>query len=151
MLKFYKLSVLFALVCILLTACASHTATTPVPVTPTVENPYAPQTADNTMLRGDAEIVSISPMMTTSIPPRVLISLAYHLPTPCDQLRVSISQPDSQNRIHLDIYGVASKDKPCNLMALVTPLVASIDLGFFPTGQYTIWVNGQQSGEFSVK
>jgi hypothetical protein len=64
---------------------------------------------------------------------------------------VSISQPNSQNSIQLDIYGVAPKDKPCNLMALLTPQETNISLGSFPTGHYSVWVNGQQSGEFDAQ
>jgi hypothetical protein len=147
MFKLFRLTIIIALVGILFTACTAK----PVTVTPTVDNPYKPQSGDDTMMRGDAEIVTMAPAFTTSSPPEVFVSLAYRLPTPCYQLRVSISQPDSQNRILLEIYGMAPKDKPCTLMALATPLEASIDLGVFPVGQYTIWVNGQQSGEFSVK
>jgi len=101
------------------------------------------------MARGDAEIVSASVLMAESFPPQISVSLAYRLPTPCYQLRVSISQPDSQNRIQLEIYGVAFKDKPCNLMALLMPQETNISLGSFPAGHYSVWVNGVQVGEFN--
>jgi hypothetical protein len=100
------------------------------------------------MMRGDIEIVSASVLMAESFPPQISFSLAYLLTTPCYQLRASIGQPDSQNRIQMEIYGVAPKDKPCNLMALLTPQEANISLGNFPAGHYTVWVNGVQVGEF---
>lgn len=100
------------------------------------------------MMRGEAEIVSASVLTAESFPPQISVSLAYRLPTPCFQLRVSISQPDSQNEIYLDIYGVAPKNKSCTLMALLTPLEANISLASFPAGHYTVWVNGHQVGEF---
>ncbi|MCX6034595.1 MAG: hypothetical protein NTV38_06415 [Chloroflexi bacterium] len=62
---------------------------------------------------------------------------------------MSISQPDSLNRIQLEIYGVALKDMPCNQMALLTPQEANISLGSFPTGHFTVWINGVQVGEFN--
>jgi hypothetical protein len=120
-------------------------------MTPQGNNPYLPQSGDETMLRGDAEIVSISVLMAETLPPHFSISLAYRLPTTCYQLRVTISQPDSQNRIQLGIYGLVPKDKPCNMMALLTPQEASIGLGSFPAGHYTVWVNGQQVGEFDAQ
>ena len=103
------------------------------------------------MIRGDAEIVSASVLMAESYPPQISVSLAFWLPTPCYQLRESISRPDSQNRIQLEIYGVAPKDKPCNLMALLTPQAANISLCSFPAGHYSVWVNGQQVGEFDAQ
>jgi hypothetical protein len=137
-----KSYVLILFVGILLAACAAPTAT-PIPAA----NLYGSQPGDETMMRGDVEIVSASVMTA----PSVSVSLSYRLPTPCYQLRVSISQPDSQNRIQLSIYALAPKDKPCTLMALLTPLEASISLGSFPTGSYTVWINGEQVGQFSAR
>jgi hypothetical protein len=135
---------------ILLTACAAQPASTSIPFPSQTNNPYAPQSGDEAMMRGAAEIVSVSVEVTKTLPAPISVPLAYHLPTPCHQLRVNISQPDSQNRINLDVYGVALKDKPCALMALSTPMEASISLGSFPSGHYTVWVNGQQAGEFDI-
>ena len=132
---------------VLLAACSSQPAATPDPMT----NPYAPQSGDETMMQGEVEIVSASVLMVESSPSQVSVSLAYRLPTPCYQLHASISQPDNQNRIQMGIYSVAPKDKPCNLMALLTPLETSISLGNFPAGHYTVWVNGQQVGEFDAQ
>jgi hypothetical protein len=60
-----------------------------------------------------------------------------------------VSQPDAQNRIDVNAYAVAEKNKACTLMALATPLQASLDLGSFPQGQYSVWLNGKQVGEFA--
>jgi hypothetical protein len=61
---------------------------------------------------------------------------------------VEISEPDADNRITLKAYAVAEKDKPCALMALATPLQASLNLGSFPNGHYSVWLNENQIGEF---
>jgi hypothetical protein len=148
--KLGKSFVLIVIVGFLLASCTSQPVDSPAPVSPQGNNPFAPQSGDETMARGDAEIVSASVLAAESFPPQISLSLAYRLTTPCHQLRVSISQPDSQNRIHLEIYGVAPKDKPCNLMALITPQEARFSLGSFPTGHYTIWVNGVQIGAFDA-
>jgi hypothetical protein len=100
------------------------------------------------MMQSSAEIVSASVITGESFPPQISVSVAYKLITPCNSLRVNISQPDSAKRIQLELYGVAPKDKPCSLMALATPQQATISLGSFPTGQYTVWINGVQIGEF---
>jgi hypothetical protein len=148
---FSKSIVLIALVGVLLSSCASQPLTSPVPVTPQGNNPYAPQSGDEALARGDTEIVSASILVAESFPLQISVSLAYRLPTPCYQLRAKIDQPDSQNRIQLEIYGVAPKDKPCNLMALLTPQETNISLGSFPAGHYIVWINGQQSGEFDTQ
>jgi hypothetical protein len=146
-----KTLILIALIGSLLAACTSHPTATPIPVPPQGNNPYAPQPDDEALTRGDAEIVSTSVLKAESFPPQVSVSLAYRLPTPCFQLRVSISQPDNQNRIQVEVYGVTPKDTPCNLMALLTPLETNISLGSFLAGHYSVWVNGQQAGEFDTK
>ena len=132
----------------LLVGCTAQP--TPTPTAFQGNNPYAPQSGDEAMMRGEAEIVSASVLVAESYPPQLSVQFSYRLPTPCYQLRVTVSQPDSQNRINLDVYGVAPKDKPCSLMALLTPLDGSISLGSFPAGHYTVWVNGVQVGEFDA-
>lgn len=149
--KLGKSLVWITLVGTLLGACTSESSATPIPLNPQEKTPYAPQPGDGTMIRGDAEIVSASVLMAESYPPRISVSLAYWLPTPCYRLRVSISQPDSQNRIQLEIYGLAPRDKPCTLMALLTPQETNIYLGSIPTGHYSVWVNGEQGGEFDAQ
>jgi hypothetical protein len=141
--------VLIAFVGALLAACSSQPTATPVPVTPQGNNPYVPQPGDEIMMRGNADIVSGSILMVESFPPQISVSLAYRLTNPCYQLCVSISQPDSLNRIQLEIYGVAHKDMPCNQIALLTPQEANISRGSFPAGHYTVWVNGVQVCEFN--
>ena len=146
-----KSFILILLIGTLLVACTSQPAGIPIPTTPATGNPYAPQPADGSMTRGDAEIVSTSLLVSESQPPEVSISLAYRLPTPCTQLRVIIGQPDSQNCIHLDVYGLTPKDKACNLMALLPPLETSINLSIYPAGHYSVFMNGQQVGVFDAR
>jgi hypothetical protein len=145
--KLIKATIFGFFTCALLVACAMNPVATAVPAA----NPYAPQRSDDNMMRGDPEIVSASVISAESSPSQVSILLGYRLPTPCYELRVNISQPDNQNRIQLVIYGVAPKDKPCTLMALLTPMEANIGLGSFPAGHYTTWVNGTQIGEFDAQ
>ncbi len=101
-------------------------------------------------MRGEVTIDSASLSLAGTKPERVTLSFAYFPPTPCYQLRVEVSQPDAQNRIDVSAYGVAEKDKACTLMALATPLQASLDLGSFPQGHYSLWLNGVQVGEFDA-
>jgi hypothetical protein len=154
---------IFAFAIILFTACspaitpapalATETnlpATAAAPVAPParLNNPYAPQAADSSMMRGDLTIESSSLTVTKGTPPQVTLDFAYRQPTPCFQLRMEVSLPDAQGRININAYAVADKDKACTLMALATPLQASLDLGAFPHGHYSVWLNGVKVDEF---
>jgi hypothetical protein len=130
---------------LLLVACASQASAAP---TLQFDNPYPPQAGDSSLMRGEVTIDSASINVAESRPPQITLDFAYFQPTPCYQLRVEASGPDSQGRIDITAYAVAEKDKPCTLMALATPLQASVPLGAFPGGHYTVWLNGVQVGQF---
>ena len=104
-------------------------------------------------LRFGDSLTSTSPLAQVVIlpaPPQVMVNVAYFQPTPCYQLRVEPSGPNAQNQINLKAYAIAEKDKPCSLMALSTPLQASLNLGSLPKGHYTVFLNGNQIGEFDL-
>jgi hypothetical protein len=151
MLRLTRSILLMTLAGALLTACAAQTTATPAPLPTQDNNPYAPQPSDGTMLRSEVEIVSATVQAGKSLPADVSLLLSFRLATPCNELRVSISQPDSQDRIQMEIYSLAPKDMPCSLMAIITPLETTISLGSVPQGHYTVWVNGQQVGEFDTQ
>lgn len=137
---------------LLLAACAPKATESPAtqPVVLQFDNPYAPQPGDNDLMGGEIEIDAASVSLAKSQPPQVIVNLAYFPATPCYQLRVLVSGPNDQNQINLKAYGVAPKNKPCNLMALATPLQASLNLGSLPKGHYTVLLNDNQIGEFDA-
>jgi hypothetical protein len=145
--KTFNRILLFVLATSLFTACSPKA--TPTPVVSQGDNPYAPQAGDNALMRGEITIDSASLNIGASQPLQVALNFAYFQPTPCYQLRVEVNQPDAQNRIEVSAYAVAEKDKACTLMALATPLQASLNLGSFPQGQYSVLLNGKQVGDFA--
>jgi hypothetical protein len=138
---------LFILAALLFTACGP-TASSNTPGS-TGNNPYAPQAGDSDMLRGDVYIDSASLTRIESVPLQITLNFTYTQPTPCYQLRVEVSQPDAQGKINVSAYAVTEKDKACALMALSTPLNASLNLGSYPRGHYSVNVNGVNAGGFS--
>jgi hypothetical protein len=140
-------SILFAFMLVLLSACGPKATETPVFQG---DNPYAPQAGDGDLMHNDITIDSSSVNLAESQPLQVMVNFAYFQPTPCNQLRVEVSGPDAGNHINLKAYAVAEKDKPCALMALATPLQASLNLGSFPKGHYFVVLNGNQIGEFDA-
>ena len=143
--KPFKSILALLFISVLLSACGAKAAT---PIALQFDNPYAPQAGDSNLMAGDIRVDSASVFMAKSQPPRPMVSFAYFQPTPCYKLRVEASGPDEQNRINLKAYAVAEKDKPCTLMALSTPLQASLNLGSLPKAHYTVFLNENQIGEF---
>ncbi len=141
--------VLFAvIVTALFAACSTRDpASTPVPQP---SNPYAPQPGDSAMMRGDLRIVSVSASAAPSGPKDLILRFDYFQPTPCYSLRVVPGQPDAQTQIQVRAYAVTEKDKACTLMALATPLHAELDLGGYPKGHYSVWLNGAKVGEVDL-
>lgn len=149
------------LVMLLVAACTPQAQTTPEPDTPLtsppgdnmstnepVLNPFAPQPGDTTFTRGNIYLNEASLVIRESFPPQVSLNLAGDLPTPCNQLRVDIAPPDQQKQIMVDVYSVVDPNQVC--AQVLEPFEESVDLGTFPTGHYTVWVNGQMAGEFDT-
>ncbi|MBL8080277.1 MAG: hypothetical protein JNM55_20070 [Anaerolineales bacterium] len=130
---------------LLIAACGPQATETPVFQG---ENPYAPRPGDEDMQRDQVIIDSSSMSLAKSMPPQILLQFAYFPPTTCHELRVEVSGPDAQNQINVTAYSVVKKDQVCILMALVTPLDASLNLGSFPSGHYSLSLNGAVVGEF---
>jgi hypothetical protein len=144
--KPFTRTLIFVMAAMLFVSCSPKPTSTPFVLQG--DNPYAPGAGDSDLMAGDITVDSASVFLSKSQPPQLMVNFAYFQPTPCYQLRVEISGPDSENHIALKAYAVAEKDKPCALMALATPLQANLDLGSVPRGHYVVFLNGNQIGEF---
>ncbi|NJN78996.1 MAG: hypothetical protein HC797_00110 [Anaerolineales bacterium] len=111
-----------------------------------VDSEYAPQPADATLIRSEAYVDSADLLTLESYPLQFMLSLKGNLPTPCHQLRIAVSAPDAENKIFVEVYSVTNPDKVC--VQVLSPFEANYSLGSFPTGNYTLWVNGNQVAEF---
>lgn len=145
---------------LILAACASQPGSATVPpdtvVTsppedgmPTDEpsvNPFSPRPGDEKLTRGSVFINETSLVIRESYPPQISLSIKGDLPTPCHQLRAAIAGPDQENKIMVDAYSVVDSTKAC--AQVLEPFEEYIDLGTFPSGHYSVWVNGELAGEF---
>ena len=113
-----------------------------------VLNPFAPKPEDQNLNRGKVYLNDASLVIRESFPPQVSLTVQGDLPTPCNQLRADIGAPDAENKIAVDLYSVSNPNKAC--VQVLKPFEESIDLGTFPTGHYTVWVNGEMVGEFDT-
>jgi inhibitor of cysteine peptidase len=107
-----------------------------------------PRPADKNLLRGNAYVESADLLTMESYPLQFMLVVSGNLPTPCDQLRVDVRPPNAENQIVVDVYSVAEPDKMCT--EVLQPFSINIPLGSFPSGHYTVWVNGEQAAEFDA-
>ena len=111
-------------------------------------NPFSPRSEDKNLIRGNVYLNEASLVIRESFPPQISLTVQGDLPTPCNQLRAEIAGPDAENKIEVDLYSVSDPNKAC--AQVLEPFEESIDLGTFPTGHYTVWVNSEMAGEFDT-
>lgn len=137
------------MLCAFLTACTDPKTLTPSPPLYQGGNPYAPQSGDTTLLRGEVKIVSSS-LDTQSLPDQAVLKFDYFLPTPCHRLRIEIAQADASHRIDVTAYSLIEPNKVCTLMQMATPQHASLTLTGHPGGTYSLWLNNTAVSEWTI-
>lgn len=145
---------------VLLSACAAPAA----PVEPSPDDPvssppdngypapvdepvqFEPRDSDAELERGEVYLDSADVLVMESFPVQIMLSLTGNTPTPCHQVRLLANPPDADNNIPIEVYSVFDPEQVC--IQVLQPFVANLNLGSFPTGSYTVLVNGEQIGEF---
>jgi hypothetical protein len=110
--------------------------------------PYAPLSSDTAFKRSSVFIETIDLLVMESFPPQISLQLTGSLPTPCHQLRVKTNPPDAENRIDIEVYSVVNPGMMC--AQVLSPFDANVQLGSFPVGHYSVWINGEKIGEFDA-
>jgi hypothetical protein len=100
------------------------------------------------MEEGNVGIGTTNILLMESYPVQVLLQLVGNLSNPCHQLRANVSEPDDQNRIMIELYSLVESGKVCS--SIIEEIDVQIPIGSFSDGDYTVWVNGEQVGEFSL-
>lgn len=155
-----KTALLLLILVYILTACSSGTSEpansnpsypnpsypNPTYPNPSSQNDYAPQPSDASLVRGNVYLETKELLILESFPLQFTLHLTGNLPTPCHSLRAAVNPPDSENKVVVDAYSMASPDKIC--AQVLVPFDVTIPLGSFPPGKYTLWVNGEMIAEF---
>jgi hypothetical protein len=124
---------------------------TPTPVAPAIlPSGYQPQPGDTKLKRDKVflEMESSSLVVMESYPIQVSAILNGSLSDPCHQLRVVVTPADSKKQINLEVYSVVDPSMVC--IMVIQPFNATIPLGSFKDGHYSVYVNGQLLGEFDA-
>lgn len=143
------------LLILLLTLGACFPVPTPEP-TPTAyvpyritleENPYASQTGDLGRQIAGVTITSVSLAERFDLtPPRVVVGILGSMPSVCSELRIEVEPPDENFRIFIEVYSLMDSDVTCD--RVFQRFEASILLGTYSSGRYTVWVNDGLAGDF---
>ena len=127
----------------------SHTASpirTDHPAEEPPAMPFAPKPGDAKLTRGIIFIEEKGLVIRESYPPQIALGFSGNLPTPCHEIRAEISEPDAENKINVDVYSVVDPNMICT--QVLKPFMENIELGTFPDGHYSVWLNGEMVGEF---
>ena len=147
------------LVCLAAVVLAGCQSVQPEPLPPiagdapvtseTVVNPTqiaGPATDEPQQLQGPVFIDQAELLIRESFPIQVDLHLSGSLPTPCAALRWSVAEPDEQGRIEVEAF--SSQDAALACIQVLQEFEETIPLGAFSTGTYTVWLNGEEVGEF---
>lgn len=127
----------------------------PAPGTPGAPAPGMVMTTGFEPQPGDAELTRAQVYLSfeasqlilmESMPLQVLASLSGELPDPCHKLRVAVTAADADNRINLEVYSLVTGTEICT--TVLQPFAASIPLGTYAGGHFSVYVNGELLGEF---
>ena len=160
----FQITILLLTLCVASCAPAPEASSTPLPLPPDMAvtspsggtmptneapaNLLKPKPGDENLTRGNVFIQESSLVIRESFPPQVSLAFSGELPTPCHQLRAVVSEPDEENKIVAEVYSVVNPNMVCT--QVLKPFEANMDLGTFPTGHYTVWINGEMAGEFDT-
>jgi len=130
-------------IAVFLAACGAQAAEEPTPLLPT-----APIATEPARVRGPAFIDSSELLMLESFPVQVRLRVTGTLPTPCHELLWNVIPPDEEGRIRVDLYTESDPDLAC--IQVLQEFDTSLALGSFAEGAFTVWLNGEQAGEFAL-
>jgi len=105
---------------------------------------FVPQPADEEKIRGEAMVEEVNIREVADLD-EYMLDIKGMLPTPCHELRIVSLPPDEESRIEVDVYSVLSADSVCT--QVLEPYEATISLGIYTDGKYTVWINGEKVGD----
>ena len=87
-------------------------------------------------------------IMKESDPVQVELVIVGKLPSPCHQLRVVTPEPDNAGHIMVQVYSVTDPETMC--AQVLEPFTAVVPLETNSEGNFTISINDELTGEFSL-
>jgi hypothetical protein len=140
----------------LLTACGAAATPTDSPDTPVDSDTppnglppsYFPRPGDKQLQQAEVYDIATELLTMESYPVQFLLVIRGNLPTPCHELRMVFLEHHTEPKVELKVYSVVEPDAIC--VQVLQPFEQNVNLGSFPAGHYTIWINGEQVAEFDA-
>jgi hypothetical protein len=79
-------------------------------------------------------------------PVRVELRFTGSLPRACNELRIDVGTPNDEYQILVTVYSLVDIKIECE--NVFQQFEASVLLGVYSAGRYTVWVNGGLVGDF---
>ncbi len=140
-----KKTILFLLMFFILTACApANEPSLPPPAnkpSPAIPDGFLPTPEDSAFQRESLTLEVKGLSTLESYPVQFQLLLQGNLPTPCHKLRIAVSPPDAKNNINVEVYTLTDPALIC--VQALEPFEVAFSLGSFPTGLYTVILNGE--------
>jgi hypothetical protein len=140
-----------------LTACSVLQTPTSMP-TPTLngppegyiapQNPFPPSFKDSAMIRDPVFVNQTQTIQDENDSSKFSLSVGGNMPSPCHQLRTSVSPPGPEGRINVTLYALVDTNQVCD--HVLASFQVNIPLGSYPPGHYIIWFNGGKIDEFNA-
>lgn len=144
---FRKTGYLIVVLSLLLTACSELISQPyPAPGEPYPAS-WEPAAGDDLLTKGEVTLTKTDFLALESFPVQYMLSLSGTLPTPCHRLRVTISEPDDNDQINVNVYSLVDPAEIC--IQVLEKFELNIPLGSYSSGNYTVLVNGEPVGEIN--
>jgi hypothetical protein len=138
----------FLIVFSLLLAACSELSRQPNPASSEPSSPsWEPAAGDDLLTRENVTLTETDLLVQESFPVQYMLSISGTLPTPCHRLRVTISEPDENNQIHIDVYSLVDPAEIC--IQVLEQFDTNIPLGSYSSGEYSVFVNGESVGKIN--
>ncbi len=143
----------FIIPLIILAGCTTIPTPEPTasPASPAIiqveENPYRPQAKDAGAKIAGAIVDNTNLVERFDLDPfRVELNISGSVPSVCNELRVDVSPPNANYQIYIEVYSLIDKNVNCD--NVFQQFEASLLLGVYSNGRYTVWVNEGYAGDF---
>ncbi len=111
-------------------------------------SPVDPLPNESKMARGNVFVDESGVILMESFPVQAALLVSGSLPTPCHELKATVSEPDKENNIYVELYSLTDPNMAC--IQMIEQFETSIPLGSYSSGSYTVYLNGDEVGEINL-
>ena len=147
--------IVFLFLILTLSACAAQATLQPTPtisapfVLKQEENLYATRSEDLNLKQDGIILTSASLSERYDLTPiRPELHVLGSMPSVCSELRINVNPPDENYRLFIEIHSLVNPNSKCE--NVFQQFEASILLGVYSIGRYTVWINETLIGDFSM-